>query len=239
MDFSYYYRNNEQKSLHEDLSAIIAGFKEIIDQNLSVKCKLINYYKGLPLSYAATPVELHQGTLELDVNQQQAAALESSKYAFLKCDHFNSAILAEVQRVNVPKMMASVRNFSYVEILAERRTALRLELLPRSDAEIVIGTETITGKLRDVSLGGFSIIPATPCNLEPGMAVTLKLVLPNLLQGRDDRFQTHAYHVETITREEYDVCRFSFQADQQIENLISRFIFQRQVEIIKELKERS
>lgn len=239
MDFSNFYRNNTKKSLHEDHSEIVAGFNEIIKSGLRVNCKLVNYYKGLPVTYPATPVEVHQGTLELDVNQQQAAALEASRYAFVKCDYFDSAILAEIREVNVPRMTASLHNFSFVEILAERRAALRLEVVPQTDAEIRTSSYTIAGKLRDVSLGGFSIVPSQPCPLGNGSEVTLVIAIPNLLQGREDRIQTKATLVDSVHQDAYDICRFSFEADSQTENLISRFIFQRQVEIIKELKERS
>ncbi|MBJ6724027.1 PilZ domain-containing protein [Geomesophilobacter sediminis] len=239
MDFSHFYRNTPQKSLHEDLTSIVSGFSDLLKNGSSARCKLVNYYKGLPVAYPATPVEIHQGTLELDVNQQQAAALEGSRYVFIKCDYFESAILGEVRDVNVPKATVSLHNFSFVEILAERRTSIRLEVVPQTDAEMRSGSLIIPAKLRDVSLGGFSLIPAEPCDLEPGSEVELTVLIPNLLQGREDRLNTTATLVETITRDSYSVCRFSFDPDQQSENLISRFIFQRQVEIIKELKERS
>ena len=59
--------NITPKRVHELLNAghvvIIAGFQDILKRGLRVSCKLVNYYKGLPLSYPATLVEIDRGIL--------------------------------------------------------------------------------------------------------------------------------------------------------------------------------
>ena len=237
MDFSHYYHTRIKTSLDDDRAAIVAGFQDIIKRGALPGLRLVNYYKGLPISYPATIVELNQGTLELDVHQQQAVAIDRLRRVFIKCDYFDSPILAEVQNANLRRMCASLRNFTFVEIMAERRDALRLELEPPTEAEIRCDAVRLPGKLFDISLGGFSIRTTERCPFGRGAEVRLRVMVPDLLQNTLTGIETAARHVETINEGSNDICRFSFQSDMKSEATISRFIFQRQVEIIREIKE--
>ena len=237
MDFSHYYHTKIKSSYDDDRAAILAGFQDIIKRGRRVSFRLLSYYKGLPISYPATIVELHNGLLELDVHQQQTIAIERTRQVFIKCDYFDGAILAEVQNADVRRMTASLRNFRFVDIMAERRESLRLELEPQTEAEITEDAIKLPGRLLDISLGGFSIVTKVRTPLTKGVEVRLRIMVPNLLQDTVTGIETKACHVETIHEGVDDICRFSFHADAQSEATISRFIFQRQVEIIREIKE--
>jgi hypothetical protein len=239
MDFTSLYRGFIKKSPEEDRAQIAAGFQDIIKRGVRTKLRLVNYYKGLPLSYPATPVEIERGVLELDVHQQQAVVLDATRFTFIKCDYFDHAILAETKDVDVRRMTASLYNFSFVEILAELRSSLRLDLEPPTDAEVKGDGIFITGKVVDLSLGGFSIRPEVHCELPQMAEVTLQVMVPNLLQGTLSSMEAKGRHVETVNPGGEEICRFSIDDDAKNEGLLSRFIFQRQVEIIRELKEQS
>jgi len=239
MDFSHYYHTRIKTSLDEDRAMIIAGFQDIIKRGERPSFRLVNYYKGLPISYPATIVEMSGGSLELDVHQQQAVAIDRTRRVFIKCGYFDNAILADVMNVDVRRMSVSLRNFTFVEIMAERRDTLRLELEAPTDAVISSESQRLSGKLFDVSLGGFSIRTADRCPFGKGVEVRLRVMIPNLLQNTVTGLETVACHVETISEPNGDICRFSFQGDTQSEAAISRFIFQRQVELIREIKEAS
>lgn len=233
----HFYRPVIKKTAEEDCADIVFGFRDIIKSGSPVALRLVNYYKGLPISYPATLVEMSNGVLELDVHQQQAVALESTRWTFVKCARFPHSLLAEVKDVDVRRMMASLHNFSYVEILAEQRTSLRLELEPPGDAEILIDGGAVQGKVQDISLGGFSIRPEKPCELAKGGVVRLKVMVPNLLQNTQTAVEIDSRIIE-VTADDYGgICRFSISSDPQAEGIISRFIFQRQVDIVRELKE--
>jgi hypothetical protein len=239
MDFAPYYRTSIKKSVDEDRALIVAGFQDILKRGMTVGIRLVSYYKGLPLSYPATLVEVDRGVLEMDVHKQQAVALSANRHTFIKCDYFDSAILAEAQNVNVRSMTASLRNFTFVRIMAENRNSLRLELEPPTDAEIDWNGNIVKGRVIDLSLGGFSIEVSESIHIPDRTEVPLTVMVPNLLQNTVSRLQTKAKHVGTNKGAGSDICRFSFEADPVAEGLLSRFIFQRQVEIIRELKEKS
>lgn len=234
----YYYREDIRKSLKEDSAEIAAGFRDIIKDGLRVQLKLVNYFKGLPISYPATPIEMTGSVLELDVHPQQAVALEQTGCAFIKCSYFDRPMLADVKDADVRRMMATLSNFRFVEILAEQRVSLRLKLEPPCDAQIIGDGEPVDGKVLDISLGGASIRPSRPSFLREGKETQLKVMVPNLLQGGDTELEVKAT-VVAIGRDDGEVCRFSFESDPHVEGVISRFIFQRQVDLIRELKEQS
>ena len=235
----YFYRTRIRKTLEEDRAEIVAAFRDIIKRDLRVQLKLVNYYKGLPISYPATLVEVIGDVLELDVHPQQAVALEQTKRTCLKCSHFELPLLADVRDTDVRRMMASVCNMNYVEIMAEQRSSLRLELEPPCDAEIRAEGGSMGGKVLDISLGGCSIRTPGPCQLAPGTEVQLRLMVPNLLQESMTPVEISSTVVGSASDADGDLCRFSICSDSHAEGIISRFIFQRQVDLIRELKEQS
>lgn len=163
---TYHYRRRIGTSAAEDFGEIITGFRDLIAGGTNAGLKLLNYYKGLPICYPATPVELHGNILELDVHLQQAVALETSRHTFIKCSRFGHSLRAEVKDVDVRRMTASLHRFSYVEIMADQRGSLRLDLEPPCDAEILADAGSIAGKVLDISLGGLCHDPL--CLLRPG-----------------------------------------------------------------------
>ena len=227
------------KTAEEDSVEIVAGFRDVIKRGARVGLRLVNYYKGLPISYPATLVEMNNGVLELDLHQQQAVALEATRWTFVKCSLFPHPLLATVKDVDVRRMMASLQKFTFVDILAEQRTSLRLELEPPSDAEILLDGGTVEGKVLDISLGGFSIRPSRPCEVAKGSSVRLRVKVPNLLQNTQTVLELDSVVVDVAPEQSGGVCRFSINSDPHAEGVISRFIFQRQVDIIRELKEQS
>lgn len=235
----HFYQGVLRKSAEEDGVEIITGFRDVIKGGAQVGLRLVNYYKGLPISYPATLVELNNGVLELDVHQQQAVALEATRCTFVKCTHFPHPLLAAVKDVDVRRMMASLHNFSFVEILAERRVSLRLELDPPGDAEILLDGGSVEGKLLDVSLGGFSIRTSRLCEFAKGSEVRLRVKIPSLIQDSHTVLEMNSIIVDAAPGQNGGICRFSIDSDPRVEGIISRFIFQRQVDIIKELKEQT
>lgn len=234
-----FYRAALKNSLEEDCAEILAGFRDIIKRGSGTGVKLVNYYKGLPISYAATLVEVSGEVLELDVHPQQAVALGMSGRTCIKCGNFAHALLAEVKDADVRRMMASLHRFSYVDILAEQRASLRLQLEPACEAEITLQGGKLEARALDVSLGGFSVRTSQPTQLAKGDEVLLKVMIPNQLHNTVTPLQVNATVVATSSEADGDLCRFSICSDPQAEGVLSRFIFQLQVELIRELKEMS
>lgn len=234
----YYYRSATQKSIHEDRSEIMAAFREITKRGPGVQLKLVNYYKGLPISYPATLAEVNGEVLELDVHPQQAVALQKSGRTCIKCSHFEHALLAEVKDADVRRQMASLYDLSFVDIMAEQRGALRLELEPSCEVVVTCEGRSLSGKVLDISLGGCSVLLEEAAPIGQGSNATLKIQVPNALQNTSTPVEVESTLVGT-GGSDGEICRFSNTLDAYAEGVISRFIFQRQVDLIRELKELS
>lgn len=239
MDLSHYYRARTKESVDADRAKINSRLQELVREGLASKFRLSTYYKGLPISYPATIDDFGFGVLNLEVHQQQAVALDTTRRAFITCDQFDCSLLCDVVNVDVRRRSAALKNFSYVDVMAERRESLRLQLEPRTSAEVLGAWGGLSGELSDISLGGCCIRTERHARLQRGSEYKLRLKIPNLLQNTLQNAEIPARLLEVTRDPENDICSFVFCSDGSEETVISRYTFQRQVEIVRELKDAS
>lgn len=239
MDYLHLYTTRPEKSVDDDLASIQETFRELIRKG-KTGIKLINYYQGLPLSFPATLMSIDHGMLDLDVHPQQAVAIERDRYTFLRCEAFKWDVCATIQYVNSKKRAATLTKFFFIEILAERRNAVRLRLNPPADATFLLNSSSlIHGKLEDLSMNGLAITTATAPECEAGVETEIHFMLPNILQNSYNDFKIPATYVGGIEREGSYLCKFAISINKNLEQIISKYIFQRQVELIQELRDAS
>lgn len=238
MDFSFLYSTRIEKTYDDDQAQILACFRELLKQG-KTRVSLVNYYKGLPLSYPATIAVVDRGVLELDIHPQQAVAIDKDRYAFIRCPAFSHVVGAHVHYVNVRKQAAILKGFFFAELMAERRNAIRLELDPPTEAAFEAGGEPLQGRLVDLSMSGAAVrFDHTPL-FEEGFETALQFMLPNIIQNTFAKVKAPARHLGTTEQDGTNLLRFTISPDKALEQQISHYIFQRQVEIIRELKEMS
>lgn len=238
MDFSHLYTTKIIKNFDDDQAYIIETFKGLLKQGKPV-IKLLNYYQGLPLCFPATIVSIENGIMDLDINPQQAVAIERDHHSFIRCDEFEHDICANVQYVNVMKRAAALKKFFFVEIMAEQRNTIRLVMDPPAEAAFEVQGVKVNGSLIDISMSGAAVRVEDLPEFGEGFETTLQIKLPNIIQNKYEISQLPARHVATKERDDYYLCIFSITPDQVLEQHISKYIFQRQVEIIRDLKDAS
>jgi hypothetical protein len=237
MDNSYLYSTRIEKTYDEDLADIIARIRHELTLHKKIEIRLINYFKGLQVSYPAYIVGVDKETIELDVFPEQAVTMAIHHYTFIRSKLFKWDILANVQYVNIKKRAASLRKFSYVEIMAERRNYLRLELDEKIDCVLNVSEGVIQGRLVEISIKGACIQISHSCSLEIDNEVTMMFMLYNGGQDVSYNVKTHAklvnIHGDALPR----YYRFETFPDKICDRQISQFLFQRQVEIIRRIKD--
>ena len=192
---------------------------------------LVNYYREIPVSYAASVETVEPDSAELLVNQIQAVVISFEKVTVLKSSHFLRDVIANVNYVNVAKSRIVLSNFSYAIVRADRRMSVRVELSEPIIASFSYEAGVVRGRLHDMSLTGVSINVAA----DPGITVTeqgeLSVNLPSTV------ITLPASLLKTVNS--VDGCRlvFEMEASRATEVNISQYIFRRQLEIIKELKD--
>jgi len=237
MEFTTIYSTRIVKTFDEDQAEIFAAFKNALKGRNLPPLKLINYFKGLPLMYSATVEGAERGILDLDVQSQQAVAMASDRYTLIRCKLFPHDIAAHVQYVNVARHSASVSKLCYVEIMAERRNFIRLEPARTTQAVFPFNGRDVSGRLLDISTCGAAVTIDDFYDIPPDSGTTLSFMLPDPAQDRLIPFKTEArlMHIEGHSSP-YNYC-FSLHPEKLLEQQLSRYIFQRQIEIIRDLKD--
>lgn len=217
----------EQKDCDQIL-AVLAGIRE---GRVANDVKLLNYFREIPVSYPATVLTVEESAAELAVHQIQAVVISLEKVTVLKSSHFPRDVIAIANYVNVEKSRIVLSSFSYALVRADRRMSVRVELSDPIYASFTSAQGTVSGKMLDMSLTGISITvshdPDLPVSERGELAVTLPI----------GTITVPASLLKSVPLA--DGCRlvFEIEATRATELSISQYIFRRQVEIIKELKE--
>jgi hypothetical protein len=239
MDFTSLYSTRIQETFDDDQSRILKTIKGRSASAEASKVSLINYYKGLPIMYGATILGVDGWNLDLDVHPQQAVAIAEGRYTLLRSKLFPLAVVARAQYVNVKKHIVSLNKLGFVEILAEKRRAVRLELDPPAPIIAQIGDLITRGTLVDISTQGVGMTADTFISIETGPGQLLKFMLPEPATLKETLLVVPGSLVDITGDAAPYKYKFRISPNKHHEHLISRYSFQRQVEIIRSLKERA
>ena len=157
--------------------------------------------------------------------------MNHQKMTFLKSRHFPHDVVAKVFRSDVNKCLAIITRFSYAQIRAERRQFVRVRLDSLIRALFRCDMGEITGTIDDISIGGMCLRASQASELETQARGTLTLALD------DSPLEIPAVLLKSKQEDEDFLYVFECETDTKIETKIAQFIFQRQLEIIRELKD--
>ena len=215
----------------QDSAEIIAILAAIKDGKLKNDLRLLNFYREVPVSYGAEVETVEETFAELLVHQVQAVVIAQEKITVLKSSHFPKDVVANVTYVNVEKSRVVLSNLGYALVRADRRMSVRVEMGISLNASFSTQDEQVDGRLHDMSLTGMSIKAAS----DPGMPVSEKGDLAVSLPT--GTITVPASLLKVIPLDDGYRLVFEINPTRSAELAISQYIFQRQVEIIKELKE--
>lgn len=237
MDFTSLYSTRIQTTFDDDQAAILQTFLDKYKNKDGSKVNITNYYNGLPITYPATILGVERGNVDLDVNPQQAVAIASDRYTLIRSKLFPLPIAAHVQYVNVKKHIASLNKLCFVDVLAEKRLAVRLNLDPPVRATLQYEGEAIVGLLVDISTQGIAVTMDDFVAMEAGTEMSVKFMLPDPVLMKQTLIKVQATLIDIAGNTSPYRYRFKIAPEKHQEQLISRYSFQRQVEIIRGLKD--
>jgi hypothetical protein len=217
-----------------DLSTIINIFSQMSEGQLDCDLQLLNYYEEIPISYGATITTVGEDSIEVSVHQNQVMLIKNDHNTIIKSEHFHNqlGVHCYVAYVNVPKKTVILHNFAYAQIRAERREAVRVKVRGEIPVTFSFDTTTIKGRIVDISGNGISMLadphPAFETNQTGLLAFTLNK-MPLTVPGSFVRFVS--------SEQDRTIDLFRMEPDRRSEGPIGQFIYQRQIEIIRELKD--
>ena len=219
------------KSVPEDCMDIVTVLQKIKDGLLANDLRLLNYYNEIPVSYPAAVDYIEDDMVDLSVHQHQAAVMKVERKSILKSRHLPHEVLANVFRANANSSLVTLTNFAYVVVRAERRRFVRVAIKDAVGMVFTRGEQELRGRLVDISLCGAAMVASDGGALDTQSEGDLLLELP----GRAIRVQARL--VKIFSTKENSKYVFEFDVPAKDEPLVSQYIFQRQVEIIRELKD--
>lgn len=214
-----------------DCAEIIAILAAIHKGTLKNDLRLLNFYREVPVSYGAEVLTVEETSVELTVHQIQAVVIADEKLTVLKSSHFPRDVVANPTYVNVQKSRVVLTKFGYAVVRADRRMSVRVELESPIKVSFSGQDDQVQGTLHDMSLTGISL----KTTKDPGIPLSEKGELTADLPAGTITVPASLLKIFSAA----DSCRLVFEIEpNRLDELsISQYIFQRQVEIIKELKD--
>ena len=228
-----HYQLFSKGTAREDSAGIVAVLQRMKSGELPGDLRLLNYYEEIPVSYPATIDFIEDDMVDVSVHQHQAAVMKYEKKTILKSQHFSHEVLANVFRVDVGKTLATLTNFAYVVVRAERRRFVRVTVKGRYEVIFTDGERKLRGVLHDISLSGLAVVCSDTAAGQFDTLTEGTLLLS--LGDKPISLPSRLLKILTAGGEQRFI--FEFEASSREETTISQFIFQRQVEIIKDLKD--
>ena len=217
----------------QDMEAILHILREIKSGRLKNDLKLLNYYHEVPISYAAKIETVDADCIEVTAHQAQAVVLGLQKQVLLTSALFPQGLGVHcfVEYVNVKNCFAVLGRFAYASIRAERRGAVRVRVDGFFPATYVADAQSIIGRADDISVSGVAIYTHQPSPV----GIIENGILQIDVQGTE--LALPATMVKSAETDDRFVHTFRFEADKNADKVISQYIYSRQVEIIRQIKE--
>ena len=220
----------------EDNLVIVQFLKGMIGQRFS----FLNYYKEIPVSYDATLLNVENEMAEFEVHEYQAKAINLERRALIY-SHEKSQVLEDMSGeafyINIAKKRVILCKFGYGKIRSNRRRFVRVQLDTPVGVDLAFDNDILTGSIYDLSLGGAAMLVNSKELLVPGSDINVFLKLPDNQSAKIIEVGMSATVIKVVGDEAPFTCYIEFHAEKHSQQQIAYYINQRQVEIIKELKD--
>lgn len=195
---------------------------------------LTNVYKEIPITHTATLCEVKETHVELKTSELQLASISHCNEAYLQSPLLDWTLLGRLCSIDIRRCSVRLSDFREAELDALKRRTVRVRLRKPIGVRLQLQGETIAGMIHDISLGGCCINTVVKKGLPDARRVEMEFALTPHCQ-ETVRIPCTVVGVEG-SAPPYR-CTFSFNHNGRTEQFLSVFVYQRQLEIVRELKE--
>jgi len=146
-------------------------------------------------------------------------------------------ILGQMDSIDIQRGLVRLSNFCFSELLAENRETVRVRFKRPTNIIIHCALERISGVIHDISLGGCRINTLTRKGLEDAQEIAVELKVIDKTTGLTNCTRIPSRIVKISGESAPFNCVFCFNHTSQSERFLSVLINQRQLEIVKELRD--
>ncbi len=200
--------------------------------------KLINVYKGVPISFAGRVASVSNESVLLHINKYQTVCIKQVHYTYMRDALLAQVVRADITTLDFAKNLAVASFFSYAGTTIGDRTQIRVE--PEEGLPVVISNGIYSkAEVINLSIRGLGILidqgSFTTRAFGVGQHVDLRLALPIINQAPINLSGV----VKSVNPIEYSKkFRLGIQTfpDAPVELILSKYVTQRQAEILREIK---
>lgn len=203
--------------------------------------RLINVYKGYPVSYDARLLSIGIDAVTLKVHPYQALCLWMENQTFIQSPALPEIVRALAVTVDLEAAIAALSNFEYVSGAPGKRQDDRVQMRKAIAVFLDLGSRRFRTELRDISSGGMAVfIDAAyydPELFQIDRSIQLMFQLP-VSEEEDHHDVELRGRIRSVTRERVNRYRIGIQivSTAQQEPLVSQYVDQRQSEVLDEIE---
>ncbi|KKL85774.1 hypothetical protein LCGC14_1951360 [marine sediment metagenome] len=235
LDKGYYEESREigTKDIITD-ETIIKGLRLLEKEGRKVK--LVNFYKGILIRYNASVLSVNEDEAIFQIHKYQRLALEEEKQTFMNSEIFSKTVKANLITLDATELKAVLTDFVYVDSSPVERVYMRIQ--PKEPIDVVIYDEDckITGLIVDISVASLAVYATKTSKFKQNSDVSMSVSLPKANQSTIGKVKLHG-KITMIRKEKgFNKLVIEILPDPYTEPLISQYLSQRQVEILKIMK---
>jgi len=231
--------NSDQHSQEfaSDEQRIVGLLQQLKVERPEASLTLINIYKELPITHPATICEIRGRHVELTTSELQLAAIAQCNEVFIRGPYLEQTVLGRLESLDIRRNLVRLCDFATVELKAENRQTVRVRLHKPIGVILHCGSDRISGVVQDISLGGCCINTLVRGSLEGARDLRIELKIIDKNTGLPNCTRIPCTLVQCSGDSAPFRCAFRFQHDQQTEQFLATLVNQRQLEILKELRD--
>jgi len=204
--------------------------------------KLLNIYKGLCINTSAMIVKKTHEEIYVNFQQLQGTVMNFEKGTVIQSANFTKDIEADVKLIDLKKRVALLKNFRFVDGSAIGRKYSRVTSSQRTPISVINGKGSLSGDILDISMNSIAIKTRSIKQIDELQStnVTLKFTLP--IKNSQDGYMALALEAKvTFIRCSDEFCKIvvDLEEDQAHESILMEYVYDRQKEIIVELKKQT
>jgi hypothetical protein len=221
----------------DEQHAFMARFQDLLSRGTESSITLTNIYKEMPITHPASICEIKGDHLELRTSELQLAAISQCKEVYIRSPHLDLPVLGRLKSIDVGRGVVQLSNFTCGDLQEENRRTVRVRFKRPVNIIVHSGSNKVSGVVHDISLGGCCINTLVRYGLGESDDIRVELKLIDLTTGELNCTCIPSVIVQIYGETPPFKCALSFRHTQQSEQFLSVFINQRQLEILKELRE--
>ncbi len=204
--------------------------------------KLLNIYKGLCINTSSTIVKKTEQEIYVTYEQLQGTVMQFEKETVMQSSNFSRDIIADVKYIDSKKKLALLKNFRFVQGSANARKYSRVIPSQRTPISLTHDKGTVNGEIVDISMNSIALKTRIYNQLDSLKlsSITLNFTLP--IDSNEDGYMKLTLRAKVIfTTCDEKFCKIvvNLYEDQANESVLMEYVYNRQKEIIVELKKQT